>query len=93
MCMGVPMKIIQQGAGYAVCDNNGEMRQIDTMLIGEQPIGTWVLVFIDAAREIISEEEALKIVDALQAIQDVMNGSNNIDHLFADLIKGDKAAN
>lgn len=93
MCMGVPMKIIEQGSGYAVCDNQGEKRQIDTMLVGEQPVGTWILVFIDAAREVLSQEEALKIIDALQAVKDVMNGSNDIDHLFADLIHSDKTAN
>lgn len=93
MCMGIPMQIIEQGAGSAICDNDGEKRQIDTMLIGEQPVGTWVLVFIDAAREVISQEDAIKITDALQAVQDVMNGSSDIDHLFADLIQADKTAN
>ena len=89
MCIGVPMQIIEQGFGYAVCESQGERRNIDTMLIGEQPIGTWVMVFIDAAREVLTEEEALKIVDALQALRDVMNGNNNIDHLFADLTGSD----
>jgi len=92
MCIGVPMKIVEQGLGYAVCESRGEHRNIDTMLIGEQPVGTWVMVFIDAAREVLAEEEALKIVDALQALQDVMNGNNNIDHLFADLTGFDKSA-
>ena len=86
------MKILEQGFGYAVCESRGERRNIDTMLIGEQPVGNWVMVFIDAAREVLAEEEALKIVDALQALQDVMNGSNNIDHLFADLTGIDKSA-
>lgn len=85
MCIGVPMKIVESGFGYAVCESKGQKHNIDTMLIGDQPAGTWVLVFINAAREVIPEEDALKIVDALQALEMVMAGDNDIDHLFADL--------
>lgn len=85
MCIGVPMKIVETGIGYAVCESKDLSHQIDTMLIGDQKIGTWVLVFINAAREVIPEEDALKIVDALQALETVMAGGEDIDHLFADL--------
>lgn len=85
MCIGVPMKVIESGFGRAVCDDRGEQKTIDTMLVGEQPPGTWLLVFIDAAREVIPAAEAAKIIDALQALEEVMNGNANIDHLFADL--------
>ena len=85
MCVGVPVKIIQPGVGYALCEDNGSVRRIDTMLVGDQPEGTWLLVFIDAAREVIDEVEAQKINDALQAVREVMGGNHDIDHLFADL--------
>lgn len=92
MCMGLPMQVIESGPAYAMCDYAGTCRQIDTMLVGEQPPGTWLLVFIDAAREVISAEDAHKISDALNALNSVMNGGDgNIDHLFADIIANSAA--
>lgn len=85
MCIGIPMKIIEPGFGYAVCESKGQKHDIDTMLIGDLSVGTWVLVFINAAREVISKEDALKIIDALQALETVMAGGKEIDHFFADL--------
>ena len=85
MCVGVPMQIIECGYGMAVCDHNGVRKEINTMLVGEPEPGTWVLVFIDAAREVIPEADAMKINDALKALDIVMKGGTDIDHLFADL--------
>ncbi len=85
MCMGIPMKVREVGFGYAVCDDRGAERIIDTMLVGEVKQDDWLLVFIDAAREVIAEEDALKIRDALKAVQLAMIGDDNLDHLFADL--------
>lgn len=87
MCMGLPMRIIESGFGSAICQYGQERRRIDTMLVGEQPKGTWVLVFIDAARQVISEKDALKINDALASLHSVMNGGDgDVDALFADII-------
>lgn len=98
MCMGLPMKVVEAGFGYAMCEDRGTTRPIDTMLVGEVSPGDWLLVFIDAAREVISEEQALKIRDALSAVEQIMSGQFNpddpqaagqtaFDHLFADLIE------
>jgi len=92
MCVGVPMQIVETAFGSALCNHNGVKKQIDTMLVGEQPPGTWVLVFIDAAREVIPQDEALKINDALKALEMVMNGGGDFDHLFADLIEAEEPA-
>ncbi len=92
MCMGLPMQIAETGAGYAICDYQGGRRRIDTMLVGDQPAGTWLLVFIDAAREVISADDAGRITDALSALDAVMSGNPaNIDHLFADIIENSAA--
>ncbi len=93
MCLGIPMQVSESGPGYALCAYGGTQRQIDTMLVGDQPPGTWLLVFIDAAREVIAAEDARKISDALSALDTVMGGGTaDIDHLFADIIE-DSAAN
>ena len=86
MCLGIPMQIISCAHGYALCDRDGEQVTIDMKLVGEQPAGTWVLTFLDAAREVIDEQKAAEISDALQAVGLALTGEGNIDHLFADLV-------
>lgn len=88
MCMGIPMQVVEAGFGSAVCNYGNEQRQIDTMLVGKVEPGTWVLVFIDAAREVITGAEARKINDALSSLSSVMNGGDgDVDALFADIIE------
>ncbi|HHI71853.1 MAG TPA: HypC/HybG/HupF family hydrogenase formation chaperone [Rhodobacteraceae bacterium] len=87
MCLGIPMQVIESHSGHAICAHGNGKRRIDTMLVGDQPPGTWLLVFIDAAREILSPEDAERIGNALNALDDVMaGGSGNIDAMFADII-------
>lgn len=85
MCIGVPMQVLDAGPGWALCANGGSHERVDLRLVGDQSAGTWVLVFLGAAREVIGEAEALKIRDAVEALTLVASGQN-IDHLFADLI-------
>ena len=58
MCIGIPMQIVEPGPHFSVCHGSGETRTIDMALVGEQPAGTWVLVFLDAAREVITAGDA-----------------------------------
>lgn len=85
MCIGIPMQVIACLPGRAVCAGLGEQREIDMALVGEQAPGTWVLVFLDAAREVVSAEQAALISDALAALGQAMNGAADVDHLFPDL--------
>jgi len=97
MCIGIPMQVRQSGLGYADCEGMGISRRVDTLLVGDQPPGTWLLVFLQSAREILSAEEAEKITRAIRAVDRVMeNGgkaltgnpvdNDSIETLFADLI-------
>lgn len=87
MCMGLPMQVVESGFGAAICQYGTEQRRIDMMLVGEVPPGTWVLVFIDAAREVITPESATRIQNALASLDSVMSGGDgNVDALFADII-------
>ena len=86
MCVGIPMQVRETpGFGWAVCDCEGEARRIDMRLVGEQQPGTWVLVFIDAAREVIDDLRAQRVRDALKALDAAMSGQP-FEHFFADLI-------
>ncbi len=96
MCIGIPMQIKESGFGYALCEGMGMKREVETLLVGEQPPGTWLLVFLNSAREVLSETDAQKISQAVQAIDLVMQNKgrlsedglseNTINALFADLI-------
>jgi hydrogenase expression/formation protein HypC len=80
------MQIIESHGESALCVYRGQQSLIDMMLVDEQPVGTWLLVFLDAAREVLTEQKALQIADALEAMRLAMQGDNQIDHLFADLV-------
>ena len=85
MCIGVPMQVIESGPVWAWCDDGGERHRVDVQLVGEQRPGSWVLVFLGVARETLGETQALRVRDALVAMQAAMAGEP-IDHLFADLV-------
>mgnify|MGYP001062571922 CR=1 FL=1 len=86
MCIGIPMRVVEARDNMAVCEGMGERREINMQLVGDQPVGTWLLTFLDTAREVITEEAAKNISDAITAVNLVMQGETNVDHLFADLI-------
>lgn len=87
MCLGLPMQVLEMAEGSALCEVDGEVRRIDTLLVGEQQPGTWLLTFLDTAREVLSVEKAQQIREALQALDLAMQGDAAVDHLFADLVE------
>ena len=86
MCVGIPMQVLEPGAFWAECEGMGRRARIDMRLVGPQPAGTWLLTFLDAAREVIDADEALRIVQALSALEFAMRGEAPPDALFADLV-------
>jgi len=67
------------------CDSQGARRRVDTALVGRQPEGTWLLVFMGVAREVLDAGSAALMNDALEALSRVMAGETEVDHLFPDL--------
>jgi hydrogenase expression/formation protein HypC len=80
------MQVVSVEPGYALCQGMGESRRVDTLLVGEQPVGSWLLVFLDSAREVLSELDAGRIQQALQALQLATQGNSDVTHLFQDLV-------
>lgn len=82
------MQVIEPGEGRALCRRRGddELQQVDMLLVGDLPKGSWVLVFLGAAREVLDELSANQISDALSALDIAMHGGGQVDHLFADLV-------
>jgi hydrogenase expression/formation protein HypC len=85
MCLGIPVQVLESGEHFARCaSRNGEVR-VDLSLVGVQQPGTWLLTFLDAAREIIPLERAAAINAALDALDAAHAGATDFSAFFADL--------
>lgn len=86
MCVGIPMQVLHCDGLSALCAGRGGERRLDLMLVGAQPPGTWLLAFLDAAREVIDADTAARIGAALDGLEAAMNGETDLARYFADLI-------
>ena len=86
MCIGIPMQLVDTGNGLRWCEGRGRREQLDMMLVGDAPPGTWVLAFQGSARRVLTADEAARTNDALDALEAVLAGERNLDGYFADLI-------
>ena len=79
MCVGIPLQIIESTECMARCRGRNGEEQVNMMLIGAQPEGTWVLSFLGSAREVISEQDAGNINKALDGLTAIMQGKTDIN--------------
>lgn len=84
MCVGIPMQVLAVDGLRAQATDGTVRSELDLSLVGSLPVGTWVLSFLGAAREVISAEEAAKISAAVDALRSVMAGGEAGD-AFADI--------
>lgn len=87
MCVGTPVQVVRSGEVMALCRGRNGDEDINTLLVGKQPVGTWVLSFLGWAREVIDERQAREINLALDGMQQIMDGAEFIDiaHHFPGL--------
>jgi len=90
MCVGIPARVArmdEQGALRAQCESRYGPCVVDLSLTGPLEAGTWVLTFLDAAREVIDAARAHDINAALDALDAIARGETgqNLDAFFADL--------
>lgn len=91
MCLGIPMLVKSHEGNVAQCSVDASLdtsiETVDLSLVGPQKPGTWVLVFLGAAREVISVERAEQVRNALTAVEAVMHGREiDVNDLFPDLV-------
>ncbi len=79
MCVGIPALVLEAGDFIARCRTRNGEEQINLMLTGPQPAGTWLLTFLGSAREVISAEDARHIDQALDGLSAIMSGADEID--------------
>lgn len=84
MCVGIPMQITAVDGLLGEASDGATRHPVDLALTGPLPVGTWVLTFLGAAREVLEEDEALKIRAALAGLQSLMEGGD-LGAAFADL--------
>lgn len=80
------MRIAELEGGFAWCEGRGRRCRVDLALVGAQPPGTWLLVFIDSAREVIDNQRAAQVDAALDALEAAMRGES-FEHFIADLVE------
>jgi hydrogenase expression/formation protein HypC len=87
MCLGVPMRVMESLGHAAWCEGRGERALVDLTLVGPQPVGTWVLTHLGAAREVLTPQAADSSNAALDALAAALSGdAARIDSGFADLV-------
>ena len=86
MCIGMPMQVVESGADWAWCEADGQRERLDMVLVGPQPVGTWVLAFQGGARQVLGDEEAAQACAGRKALAAVLAGNGNVDEFFADLV-------
>lgn len=85
MCVGMPMMVLECDGMSALVERRGQQQRVSMLLLGDVPVGTQVLVFLDSAVRILDPQEAQDIDNALDGLAAALEG-RDFDHLFADLI-------
>ncbi len=85
MCIGIPMQVRHSQGLVSLCNGREGTCQIDLSLVGPQPEGTWLLTFLNAAREVLEPSVAGQIDAALNALEAVSRGETDMSAYFPDL--------
>lgn len=87
MCLSIPKQVVAwEGEGdFAWVERDGQRERINMLLIGPQPIGTWVLTSLGLAKEVVDDEERALIEDALSALAASLEGDYDPTGHFRDL--------
>lgn len=87
MCLSIPMQVVAwEGDGDFAWVERGERRErINMMLLGAQPVGTWVLTSLGLAREVVEPEQLALIEEALTALAASLGGDYEPERYFRDL--------
>jgi hydrogenase expression/formation protein HypC len=70
---------------FAWVERNDQREQVNMMLLGPQPIGTWVLTSLGLAKEVIEPEELALIEEALTALAASLDGDYDSTLYFQDI--------
>ena len=86
MCVGIPMRVLSSDDGMAECEGRGRRERVNTMLLGDVVPGTWILAYQGSAIRVMTEDEAQQTTRALDALDAALDGTDDFDAFFADLV-------
>lgn len=87
MCLSIPMQVaaIESDGDFAWVERAGRRELVNMMLIGPQPLGTWVLASLGLAKEVVEPGQLALIEDALAALAASLAGDYDASRHFGDL--------
>jgi hydrogenase expression/formation protein HypC len=88
MCLSIPKQVVEwegEDGDFAWVERAGQRERINMMLLGPQPVGTWVLTSLGLAKEVIEPEELALIEEALTALAASLDGDYDANRYFQDL--------
>lgn len=88
MCLSIPKQVVAwEGEGdFAWVERNGQREFLNMMLLGPQPIGTWVLTSLGLAKEVVEPAQLVLIEEALTALAASLDGDYEPDRYFQDMV-------
>jgi hydrogenase expression/formation protein HypC len=88
MCLSIPMQVVAwegDDGDFAWVERGERRERINMMLLGAQPVGTWVLTSLGLAREVVEPEQLALIEEALTALAASLEGDYAAGSYFRDL--------
>ncbi|PKO88526.1 MAG: HypC/HybG/HupF family hydrogenase formation chaperone [Betaproteobacteria bacterium HGW-Betaproteobacteria-10] len=87
MCLSIPKQVVAwEGEGdFAWVERNGQREFLNMMLLGPQPVGTWVLTSMGLAKETVEPEQLALIEEALTALAASLEGDYVASNYFQDI--------
>jgi len=87
MCLSIPQRVVAwEGDGdFAWVERDGRRERVNMLLIGPQPVGSWVLTSLGLAREVVEGEHLALIEEALAALAASLEGNYDAQDYFKDL--------
>jgi hydrogenase expression/formation protein HypC len=80
------MRVLETDGVSAVVEGLGSRRRVSLLLVGDVPVGTPVLVHVETAVRVLTEEEVPLIEGALAAAEAASRGEP-WEHLMSDLLE------
>lgn len=68
MCLSIPMQVVEwqtDDGSVATVERHGRRERLNMLLLGPQPVGTWVLASLGFAKEVVDPDALVLIEDAL----------------------------
>lgn len=87
MCLSIPKQVVAwEGEGdFAWVERNGQREFLNMMLLGPQPVGTWVLTSMGLAKETVEPEQLALIEEALTALAASLDGDYEASQYFQEM--------